>query len=316
MKYKYLFGPVPSRRLGVSLGVDLIPFKTCTLDCVYCECGKTTRLTIERKAYVPIDQVKVELEDYLSGNPVLDYITFSGSGEPTLNRDIGSLITFIGNKYPQYRMCVLTNGTLFSDPVVREAVGGVDLLIPSLDAASEKAFQLINRPHPNLNCFNVINGLIALRQIYDGIMIMEIFIVPGLNDDDKELSAIKSALGKIAPDRVQLGTLDRPGTEDWVEAAGREKMKEISTFLGHAEIIGDLQSRCTISSFQQSYSRQILQLLRRRPCTLNDLEQVLNLHPAELQKYLNHLLENNNIESQYRERGLFFKIKKSPGQPA
>ncbi len=316
MRYKYLFGPVPSRRLGVSLGVDLIPLKTCTLDCAYCECGKTTMLTTDRKAYVPINQVKAELEDYLSGNPVLDYITFSGSGEPTLNRDIGSLIAYIGNKYPQYRICVLTNGTLFSDPVVREAVSRADLLIPSLDAASEKAFHLINRPHSNLTCSEVIKGLIDLRQTYSGMMIMEIFIVPGLNDDDKELSAIKRSLGKVAPDRVQLGTLDRPGTEDWVEAAGREKMKEISTFLDHAEIIGELQSRCTISSFQQSYSRQILQLLRRRPCTLNDLEQVLNLHPAELQKYLNHLLENNNIEALYRDRGLFFKIKKSPGGPA
>jgi wyosine [tRNA(Phe)-imidazoG37] synthetase (radical SAM superfamily) len=313
MKYKHLFGPVPSRRLGSSLGVDLIPFKTCSLDCVYCECGKTTRLTTTRKEYIPTSAVKAELDHYLAAGPALDYITFAGSGEPTLNREIGSVIAHIKKNYPHYKICLLTNGTLFSIPAVRSAVSQLDLIIPSLDAAREKTFQAVNRPHETLRCETMIEGLINLRREFRGEMIMEVFIVPGLNDCEEDLHALKKALENIKPDRIQLGTLDRPGTEEWVEEASEEKMLEIARYLGSAEIIGELRERQKISSFNQSYSRQIMQTLRRRPCTAKDLEEILDLRPAELQKYLNDLLENKKITSENKERGVFFKIKKSPG---
>ena len=312
MKYKHLFGPVPSRRLGVSLGVDLIPLKTCTLNCVYCECGKTTSLTTIRKEYVPVQPVIAELEDYLATNPPLDYITFAGSGEPTLNSSIDKVITILKNNYPRYKVCILTNGTLFSDPLIRSVVKRADLIIPSLDAATENVFQQVNRPHRDLNCADVINGLIKLRQEYTGEIRLEIFIVPGLNDTQDELYSLKSAVGRIKPERVQVGTLDRPGTEDWVEAADRRKMREIAVYLGDAELIGEFQSRQKIASFNESYSRQILQILRRRPCTMGDLQQVLNLHPAEIQKYINNLLELGRIEVERKERGIFLKIKNTP----
>lgn len=314
MKYKHLFGPVPSRRLGSSLGVDLVPFKTCSLDCIYCECGKTTRLTTERKEYISTSLVKTELDQYLAARPALDYITFAGSGEPTLNREIGSVVAHIKNNYPHYKICLLTNGTLFTVPEVRSAVSQLDLIIPSLDAAREKTFQAVNRPHESLSCAAMIDGLIRLRNAFRGEIIMEVFIVPGLNDCEEELEALKNALDSIKPDRIQLGTLDRPGTEEWVEAATEEKMLEIATYLDGAEIIGELRERQKISSFNQSHSRQILQTLRRRPCTLKDLEEILDLRPAELQKYLNELLDSNKITAERKKRGLFFMIKKSPGR--
>ncbi|MDY6827532.1 MAG: radical SAM protein [Bacillota bacterium] len=309
MKYKHLFGPVPSRRLGVSLGIDLIPPKTCTLDCVYCECGKTTRLTTERREYIPVSNVLKEVDDYLAQKPELDYITFAGSGEPTLNNKMGQVIEFLKNSYPHYHICVLTNGTLFSDPAIRAEVLKADLIIPSLDAATEKTFQQINRPHPKLNCSKIIAGLVDLRHEFAGEIRLEIFIVPGLNDTNKELQAIKETIEKINPHRIQLGTLDRPGTENWVQAADKEKMQQIASFLGRSELIGEFQPRNKIASFNESYNDQILDTLRRRPCTLEDLQQILNLHPAELQKYINHLLAMGRIETENRDRGTFLKLK-------
>jgi wyosine [tRNA(Phe)-imidazoG37] synthetase (radical SAM superfamily) len=305
MKQKYLFGPVPSRRLGISLGIDLIPHKTCSLNCVYCECGRTTNLTIERKEYVPTDQVIKELDQYLKDQPQLDYITFAGSGEPLLNSRIGRIIDWLKTNHPGYKLCLLTNGTLFADQNTRKEVLDLDLIIPSLDAATEEVFSKVNRPHKSLNCNQMIEDLVKLREEFPGTIILEIMIVPGLNDSRQELVALKSAIKRIRPDRVQLGTLDRPGTEDWVEAAPLETMEAIARFLGNVELIGNFKPRRQIASFNEMHSDSILEILKRRPCTVGDLQQSLNLHPAELQKYVNQLLEENLIKVEQRERGQF-----------
>lgn len=314
MKYRHLFGPVPSRRLGVSLGVDLIPFKTCTLNCIYCECGKTTNCTVERKEYVPLKEVFEELKDYLDKKPQLDYITFSGSGEPTLHSGIDQVIGFLKDNYPRYRICLLTNGTLLNDRRLREQIKGVDLIIPSLDAATESCFQRINRPQRDLRCARVIEGLISLRREYRGEIRLEIFIAPGINDTPEELAAIKAAVEKIKPNRIQLGTLDRPGTEEWLEAADYQSMREISAYLGGAEIIGTFEPGPRISCFEDSHSRQIMQILLRRPCTVSDLQVLLNLRPAEIHKYIRPLLARGKVEIEHGERGAFLKVKKKYGE--
>jgi wyosine [tRNA(Phe)-imidazoG37] synthetase (radical SAM superfamily) len=305
MKQKYLFGPVPSRRLGISLGIDLIPHKTCSLNCVYCECGRTTNLTIERKEYVPTDQVINELDQYLKDQPQLDYITFAGSGEPLLHSRIGQIIDCLKTAHPGYKLCLLTNGTLFTDQNTRKEVLDLDLIIPSLDAATEESFVKVNRPHKSLECNQMIEDLVKLREEFPGTIILEIMIVPGLNDSQQELVALKSAIKRIRPDRVQLGTLDRPGTESWVEAAPLETMEAIARFLGNVELIGNFKPRRQIASFNEMHSDSILEILKRRPCTVEDLQQSLNLHPAELQKYVNQLLEENLIKVEQRERGQF-----------
>ncbi|MFO7952742.1 MAG: radical SAM protein [Bacillota bacterium] len=310
MRFRHLFGPVPSRRLGVSLGIDLVPFKTCTLDCIYCECGKTTFLTVERKEYVPLKEVIEELNHYLQMKPQLDYITFSGSGEPTLHSKIEQVINYLKENYQEYKVCLLTNGTLFKEEQVRKQVLKADLIIPSLDTASEKGFQQINRPHPSLNCLEIIEGLVNLRREYSGEIRLEILIAPGFNDTTEELASLKEAIEKIKPDSIQLGTLDRPGTEEWLEPADSKKMEEIATYLNKAELIGNFTPGKKISAFDDSSNRQILQLLRRRPCTANDLCKSLNLRPAEIQKYINHLLAQDKIELERKERGIFYKVKK------
>ena len=309
MKYRYLFGPVPSRRLGLSLGVDLVPHKTCTLDCIYCECGETTNLTVTRKEYVPVKDVIAELEHYLASKPDLDYITFSGSGEPALHSGLGAVIDYIKDNYPEYKVCLLTNGTLFTDPAVRKGVLRTDLIVPSLDSACSDAFNRINRPAKNLNCSEIIEALITLRHEYKGLMIMEVLIVPGINDTPQELELLKEALEKIEPDLVQVGTLDRPGTEEWVKTAPKERLQEIADYLGNAELIGAFKPEHKVSSIKSLQSNRILNTLRRRPCTVSDLQQALNLRPAEIQKYLNLLQSRGAIEAEKRERGTFFKAK-------
>lgn len=309
MNYKYLFGPVPSRRLGISLGVDLVPFKTCTFNCVYCECGKTTDLTTRRKEYVPTKQVIAELGDYLDTRPQLDFVTLSGSGEPTLHSRMGEVVHFLKEAYPDYRICLLTNGSLFSAEDMRREVMSVDLIIPSLDAVSDAAFRKINRPWPTLDPREIIDGLISLRREYTGAIWLELFIVPSVNDEKPEIVLLKEAIQKIRPDKVQLNALDRPGTEDWVRPASRKELEIIASYLAEesVEIIAGFTPKKKMAAFDKDIANAILSTIKRRPCTAQDLSAVLGLHVNELNKYIHTLLEQNSIETDKSKRGLFFR---------
>ncbi|KQC08912.1 MAG: radical SAM protein [Candidatus Cloacimonas sp. SDB] len=309
MVYKYLFGPVLSRRLGISLGLDLVPHKVCSLNCIYCEVGKTTLLTAERKEYVPVKHVIPELRDYLSQKPKLDYITFSGAGEPTLNSGIGEIISFLKTEFSEYKIALLTNGILFSSRRIRNEIIDVDLILPSLDAASEIVFQKINRPVEGVNVNDVIKGLVDLRKEFSGEIWLEIFLVPDINDTKQELTLLKSAVTRINPDKVQLNSLDRPGTEPWIESINREKIVQIAEFFKPlpVEIITQPKQKNKAENFNQNITEQILETIRRRPCTADDLEAILALNTIDLNRYLNILLEKGKIETIKQERGYFFR---------
>lgn len=309
MPYRHLFGPVPSRRLGISLGIDLVPLKTCSYNCVYCECGPTTALTTERKEYVPTQAVIAELRSYLSTSPRLDYVTFAGSGEPTLHTGIGEIIRAVKAEFPAYRIAVLTNGSLFSDPAVRRALRDADLVVPTLNAVSDEPFRTICRPHRSLSPAAHIEGLVAFRNEFRGEIWLEVFIVPGANDADAEVGKIADAVRDIRPDRIQLNTLDRPGAAAWVRPADRRTLDHIASLITAApvDIVGDLPSRGEIDSFHQESADTILALVRRRPCTLDDLTRATGMHRNEVGKYLQYLLENHLIEAKREERGIFFQ---------
>ncbi len=309
--YKYLFGPVPSRRLGISLGVDLVTHKTCSLDCIYCECGKTTHLTVERREYVPVDAVMAELEDYFSNHPDPDYITFSGSGEPCLNLGINRVIDFIRAKKPQISIAVLTNGTLLNDPEVRKSILGVDLVMPSLDGAMPSSLEHINRPHPLINTTDYIDGLVAFRSEFHGRLALEIFILPGFNDTPEELEALKAAVERIQPDIVQLNTLDRPGVVADIRAATREELEQIAVFFSpfEVEVIAAAPRRKKLESYRTDMESAILETVVRRPCTLEDLATILGSHVNEINKYLAVLEEAGKIESVRQARGLFYQAR-------
>jgi len=310
MNYKHLFGPVPSRRLGISLGIDLVPPKTCTYNCIYCECGRTTALTIERKEYVSTDEVITEIDDYLSKSPEIDYITFSGSGEPTLHNGIGRIAAHIKAHFPEYKLALLTNGSLFWDEGVIRDVQDVDVIVPSLDAATREAFLRIDRPCQSLDILKIIKGLVNLREHFNGNIWLEIFVVPGINDNDEEITALNSAIQEIKPDKIQLNTLDRPGVLEWVEAADEESMQRVLAGISHPEIsiTGKASSRESLGSYSGDILDAILQTIGRRPCTVEDLSQVFGLHQNEINKYLEILIEHKDIHEKRENRGIFFVL--------
>jgi wyosine [tRNA(Phe)-imidazoG37] synthetase (radical SAM superfamily) len=314
--YKFLFGPVPSRRLGMSLGVDLVPRKICSLDCVYCEVGKTTKLTTERKEYIKYAKIIQELTHYFENNPDPDYITFSGSGEPTLNISIGKILQFIKQNKPNVPVAVLTNGTLFYEKNVRQAILNADVVLPSLDAGTENVFKKINRPAKDLKFKKYIMGLIEFRKEYKGKIWLEIFILPNYNDTETELSEIKNLILRIKPDLVQLNTLDRPGTVPNLRAATREELSKVVDFLNlnnvnlnNVEIIAASPERKNIQSYRNDIETAIIETIERRPCTLDDLTKILGLHVNEINKYLDVLEADKKIESVKQERGVFYQIK-------
>jgi len=308
--YKHLFGPVPSRRLGMSLGVDLVPKKVCSLNCVYCEVGRTTTLTIDRKEYIKYSEVMEELTNYFNNNPDPDYITFSGYGEPTLNIRIGDIIQFIKQNKPDIPIAILTNGTLLYDKKVREELMDADVVLPSLDAATEKVFLKINRPPKTLTLDKYIQGLITFGKEFRGKIWLEIFILPEYNDDEKELIALKKAIVKINPDSVQLNTLDRPGIKDNLRSATKEELQKIIDFwkLDNVEIISAPLERKDIQSYRKDAETAIIETIARRPCTLDDLSKILGLHVNEINKYLDVLEAENKIEVVKLKRGIFYQI--------
>lgn len=309
--YKYLFGPVPSRRLGMSLGVDLVPKKVCSLDCVYCEVGKTTKLTIERKEYILYDKVTAELEHYFANNPDPDYITFSGSGEPTLNSRTGDVLKFIKKNKPGIPVAVLTNGTLLYDKKVRKELMDANVVLPSLDAATELTFRKINRPAPELTVDKYLQGIIDFRKEFKGQIWLEIFIVPGYNDNKTDLDALKKAILDIQPEHVQLNTLDRPGTVADIHAASRQDLNKIVDYweLKNVEIIAAAPERKNILSYRKDAEEAIVGTIARRPCTVDDLVKILGLHINEINKYLDVLEAEGKIEPVRLERGIFYQVK-------
>ena len=308
---KYLFGPVPSRRLGISLGIDLVPFKTCTYDCVYCECGKTTNKTIRRKEFFPYRNLIKELNRFLKTKPKLDYITFSGSGEPTLSSIIGKVIVYLKKKYPQYKIAVLTNGALLYRKEVRIDLDQADIVIPSIDAVILKTFQKINKPHSKLNLKNIIDGLIEFKKKFKGQLWIEIFIIKGINDSRKEILKIKKLMDKLKPEKIQLNTLDRPGTEAWVKQVSKQELLKIKKLIPGSEIIAKFKDKEKhFRDHSTSIDELIISAISRRPMTIKDLNIILNIKIAELQKYIRILLDQKRIITKKEKRGTFFEIRR------
>jgi len=293
----------------MSLGVDLVPRKVCSLDCVYCEVGKTTKLTTDRLEYVLFDKVRDELLHFFDNNPDPDYITFSGSGEPTLNIRIGDVLNLVKKLKPDIPVAVLTNGTLLSDRNVRNEIKNADVVLPSLDAATQDMFNRLNRPAPGLNIENYIQGLIDFRKEYKGKIYLEIFLLSDYNYDNNEFDELKKAIQKIKPDSVQLNTLDRPGTITDLKPVTREQLEKVIEYWGmtNVEIIAAAAKRKEVQSYRQDTENAIMGMISRRPCTIEDLSQTLGIHISEINKYLDVLESENRIRSIQQERGVFYK---------
>jgi wyosine [tRNA(Phe)-imidazoG37] synthetase (radical SAM superfamily) len=275
--------------------------------------GKTTKLTTQRKEYIPYDKVVEELEHYFSNNPDPEYFTLSGSGEPTLNIRFGDILKYVKQRKPHIPAAVLTNGTLLYDPEVRTAMMQADLVLPSLDAATQETFNKINRPNPAINIENYIDGLIAFSKEFTGKIWLEVFILKGYNDSRNELTALKDAIERIQPDSIQLNSLDRPGTEADLKNISREALQEIIDFwkLEHVEIISRAPSRKDIRSYRSDTESAILGTIARRPCTIDDLSSILGMHISEINKYLDVLEADNKVVHVQSKNGTFYQLKEN-----
>jgi wyosine [tRNA(Phe)-imidazoG37] synthetase (radical SAM superfamily) len=309
-KSSNLYGPVPSRRLGFSLGIDFIPFKKCTLDCIYCQLGHTPKKTVTRKTYVPASKIWPQIVQKIDSGLQIDFITFSGSGEPTLNTDIGKLIRKI-KKNTDIPVAVLTNGTLLQHADVRKALLAADLVIPSLDAATQDVFEKINRPHPSLRIEGHIAGLKKFRQIYQGQLWLEVLLVKGINDSSEHLKTLKAKISEIDPDKVQLNTVVRPPAEKSAHALSQDELESIKKMIGgKCEIIAKFGKK-TQDILEKSGSEPLLAMVRRRPMTLADLATSLGFHRNEVLKHVQLLLQKNEIQAVRHKNKVYYEPLKS-----
>ena len=304
---KYFYGPVPSRRLGRSYGVDIVPFKVCTLDCVYCQLGKTTDRTIKRKDYGPIEPILAELRETLAEGLEADFITIAGSGEPTLNSRLGELIDGI-KKITDIPVAILTNGTLLYKEDVRADCANADVLMPSLDAGDEQTFQKVNRPHRDISIENLISGLCAFRDEFAGRIWLEVFFVEGLNTDAEQIAKIRDAIELIRPDKIQLNTAVRPTAEADIMKLDAEKLQAIAARLGpKCEVVADFSLSHHGKPFGNK-AEDVLSILKRRPCSLNDICSGLGIGRNEALKYVTGLEHKGIIHSEKKDGRIFFKV--------
>lgn len=239
---KHVFGPVPSRRLGISLGVDMVRGKSCNLNCVFCECGATKEWTNTRQSFFSYEEVLEELDGVLAKLEP-NYITFSGSGEPTLSKDLGKVISYIKERY-SIPVAVITNSTLLHEEEVLEAILQADLIMPSLHSVKQELFEKIGRPDPKVRIEDVLEGLQKLSRRFLGKIDLELFLIEDCNCSWEDLKDYASFVKSLNYHSLQLNTLARRGVEPWVEALSQERLEEIRSFflsegLERVEIIPD-----------------------------------------------------------------------------
>ena len=318
----HIYGPVPSRRLGFSLGVDILPYKACSFDCVYCQLGRTDRKADRRGRYFSSSDIVRQIKEAIIRNPQIDHITFSGSGEPTLNTGIGELIRMI-KKTTDIPVVVLTNSSLLTRPSVRRALLAADIVVPSLDAATAASFRRVNRPLPSIKIDEIIKGLILFRREFQGRIWLEVMLVKGINDSPADIKALKKAVARIRPDKIQLNTVVRPPAEKWARPLSQGKLKRIKKDLGdRAEVVVDFRRRPS-SPGGQNLKKAILGIAGRRPVTLDDLTTSLGRGKNEIRPQLETLLCWRRISRQRHKGTVYYSAsepvtgarKRSPHMP-
>ena len=289
--------------------MDLVPHKICTYDCIYCQIGKTTDETLIRKEYAPAGEILEEVERFLKEETSeIDHLSLSGSGEPTLNSRIGSVIDGI-KTITSIPVAVITNGSLLHEEEVRRDLLRADIVLPSLDAASGEAFDRINRPLAGFSVERVIEGLVEFRKVYKGQIWLEILFCKGINDSKEELLKMKKTIGRIRPDLIHLNTVIRPPSEKWVVSLNQEEMEEIKAFFGEkASIISEFD-RYPSSILERDIKDEILKILRRRPLSLADLSRGMGIPQNEIDRYLEPLKREGKIQTRSFGDSVYYEIK-------
>ncbi|MGQ9653359.1 MAG: radical SAM protein [Thermodesulfobacteriota bacterium] len=304
---KIVFGPVPSRRLGRSLGIDVIPLKTCTYDCIYCQLGPTRRLSVRRRPFRRLQEVVAAVEEALEDRPDVDVLTFSGSGEPTLQLTLKAMIRALKARFP-LPVAVLTNGALLYRADVRDELREADLVLPSLDAWTEEMFQAINRPHPGLRLGAILEGLVAFSKTFPGRLWLEVLFVRGMNDDPKALPGLIQWVERIRPDRLHINTVVSTPSEPWALPVERERLEEIRSTLGPVAEIVVPYRREAERALRGAVDERVKEMLRRRPLTAKDLAATLGLGVEEARETLDRLANRHGWVKETRGRDVFYRM--------
>jgi wyosine [tRNA(Phe)-imidazoG37] synthetase (radical SAM superfamily) len=302
--YQYLFGPVPSRRLGRSLGIDLTPLKTCSFDCVFCQLGRTPVKTLERKAFFPTADIIAEIDHWLKHDGHADYLTLSGSGEPTLHTGFGDILDFLGDQ--PIPSALLTNGSLLHLPEVRKAAARASMVKVSLNAWDRQSFEWVNRPHRQLNFRQFFNGLKQFRDVFDGRLWIEVFLLSGINAMRRDVEKIAKLARELAPDRIHLNTVARPPAEDFAAAVSIQQLEDLSGLFDPPATIA-LESNVVRSEAAKASQSAIYAMLKRRPCTNRQIQEAFGLHINEVSKALGMLTRRGLIRSDRKNREVYYR---------
>jgi wyosine [tRNA(Phe)-imidazoG37] synthetase (radical SAM superfamily) len=295
---RYVFGPVPSRRLGRSLGIDTIPLKTCNWNCVYCQLGRSRPLMNERRNYVPTEKILVEVEQALTAHEPgeIDWVTFVGSGEPTLHIDLGWLIRKVKG-LTALPVAVITNGALLYLPEVRAELSAADAVLPTLDAGNARLYRKINRPYPDITYKRFVDGLITFRQEYHGKVWVEVMLVRGLNDTKEALQEIAAVLKLVRPDEVHLNLPTRPPAETWVRLPDEESLLRALVILGDiARVVHPAEGSFDLSG-SENLANAIISIITRHPMREEELRRTLEMWiPGQVDKALEELLTGGQAQ--------------------
>ncbi len=304
---RYTYGPVRSRRFGLSLGVDVVPHKWCSLDCTYCQLGPTTRRTCQRASFFPAEEVAADVERAICLGPSPDVITLAGSGEPTLYRDLGELVRRI-RRFTRIPLLLITNGTLLSDPDVSKDAALFDFVAPSLDAADAETFARVNGPDPKISLEAMITGLRSFTAGFGGKVFLEILLVADVNDHPGSIQALVEAVGSIRPHRVDLNTVSRPAPGLSAKPVSLEFLRSLEPlFAARCLAVRELpaghgvDNADSVSHEFQVCRDRVLDSLERRPGTLSDLATALSFPELLVWKVLDDLVTQGHLVIQQRE---------------
>jgi len=295
---KYIFGPVPSRRLGQSLGIDPLPLKTCNWNCVYCQLGRSVPLTNERREYFPREEILAEVEQALKLHTPgeIDWVTFVGSGETTLHAAIGWLSQQVKAR-TQIPVAVITNGSLLYLPEVQQELCHADAVLPSLDAGNARLYRKINRPHPETTFKRLIEGMVAFRKEYQGKLWVEVMLVKGLNDTEEALNEIAERLNDIQPDEVHILQPDRPPAETWVQPPNEDGLLRAHAILGNIARVIHATSRSFNLSGAESLVDAVIDIITRHPMREDALIETLeHTSPGDILATLERLEKSGKVQ--------------------
>ncbi|MDD3519878.1 MAG: radical SAM protein [Actinomycetota bacterium] len=313
------YGPVFSRRFGYSLGIDLTPYKICSFDCIYCQLGKTSTKTTDVKRYVDIDfeNFKSELKRIIDGTSRIDYITFAGSGEPTLSSDLNDLIR-ITKQLTSIPVIVLTNGSGFSSDSIIDAVSISDAVKISIDASDEAAFKKINKPHRSITFASFVEGIKKFFSKYEGKILIEIMLLKGLNDSDESFENFKTLFDEIPffYDKVKKIHLNNPfrlpESYGLLKSSDKQTEKFMSLLPGKTEIIKISKGHGNAIKHihEEDLLAKILDIINRRPSSAKDISQSLNININESIKMLTYLINEDKVYYDIKGKEKLFFLKR------